>query len=144
MPYYLADLISHWLVDLSLVRHRLPYRYDQNPIWCLYFAQGSYTPTSKIFPFYSQIIRLCQRCFQFWSGQSFITGRPHVHRFSHHSSFFSYFQVTLPIKSSPRILIRTYLHNPLIILPSKYPTSWVRRCWYCLIRRCKDVGAALA
>ena len=87
MPYYLADLISHWLVDLSLVRHRLPYRYDQNPIWCLYFAQGSYTPTSKIFPFYSQIIRLCQRCFQFWSGQSFITGRPHVHRFSHHSSF---------------------------------------------------------
>ena len=126
------QILSHigWLIP-SLLRHRLPYRYDQNPIWYFYIAQGSYMPTSKIF---SSIIRLfsCARgASNFWLDQSFITVHPRVHCFSHHSSL-GYFQTTLPIKSPPSIPIKTYLHNPLIILPSKYPTSWVQGCWYCL------------
>ena len=39
--------------------------------------------------------------------------------------------------------IRTYVRNPMITLPSKYPTSWVQRCWYSLFGKCKDVGAAI-
>ena len=39
--------------------------------------------------------------------------------------------------------IRTYMRNPMITLPSKYPTSWVQRCWYSLFGKCEDVGAAI-
>ena len=39
--------------------------------------------------------------------------------------------------------IRTYMRNSMITLPSKYSTSWVRRCWYSLFGKCEDVGAAI-
>jgi len=119
----ILQILSHigWLIS-SLVRHRLPYRYDQNPIWYFYIAQGSYTPTSKIFPSIIRLFGCARGASNFWLDQSFFTVHSHVHRFSHYSSL-GYFQITLPIKSPPWVPIKTYLHNLMIILPSKYPTS---------------------